>query len=72
MTRGEYGRWEVTLPAKDGQLAVPHGSKVKVGALNPKHYVMSTNVEHRFRWSYLRHMNVWNVYLRGSLVLSRT
>ena len=32
MTRGEYGRWEVTLPAKDGQLAIPHGSKVKVGS----------------------------------------
>ena len=30
MTRGEYGRWSVTLPAKDGQLAIPHGSKVKV------------------------------------------
>ena len=33
MTRGKYGRWEVTLPAKDGQLAIPHGSKVKVGSL---------------------------------------
>ena len=32
MTRGEYGRWEVTLAAKDGQLAIPHGSKVKVGS----------------------------------------
>ena len=30
MTRGEYGRWEVTLPAKDGRFAIPHGSKVKV------------------------------------------
>ena len=30
MTKGEYGRWEVTLPAKDGQLTIPHGSKVKV------------------------------------------
>ena len=30
MTRGEYGRWEITLPTKDGQLAIPHGSKVKV------------------------------------------
>ena len=30
MTRGEYGRWEVTLPAKDGQFTIPHGSKVKV------------------------------------------
>ena len=31
MTRGEYGRWEVTLPGKDGQLGIPHDSKVKVG-----------------------------------------
>ena len=32
MTRGEYGRWEVTLTPKDGKLAIPHGSKVKVGS----------------------------------------
>lgn len=32
MTRGEYGRWELTLPARDGQLAIPHDSKVKVGS----------------------------------------
>ena len=37
MTRGEYGRWEVTLPAKDGQLAIPHGSKVKVGSLKGRY-----------------------------------
>ena len=30
MTKGEYGRWEVTLPNKDGQTAIPHNSKVKV------------------------------------------
>ena len=30
MTRGEYGRWEITLPTKDGKPAIPHGSKVKV------------------------------------------
>lgn len=35
MTRGEYGRWEVTLPAKDGQLAIPHGSKVKISLVIP-------------------------------------
>jgi len=33
MTRGEYGVWEVTLPAKDGQLAIPHNSKIKVIAI---------------------------------------
>lgn len=37
MTRGEYGRWSVTLPAKDGQLAIPHGSKVKVGYMLEGH-----------------------------------
>lgn len=36
MTRGEYGRWEVHLPAKDGQLAIPHGSKVKAGSFHPE------------------------------------
>ena len=38
MTRGEYGRWEVTLLAKDGQLAIPHGSKVKVSSTIWKRY----------------------------------
>jgi len=31
MNRGEYGVWEITLPAKDGQPAIPHNTKVKVG-----------------------------------------
>ncbi|KAM0805298.1 1,4-alpha-glucan-branching enzyme [Usnea florida] len=35
MTRGEYGRWEVTLPSKDGKLAIPHGSKVKISLVIP-------------------------------------
>ncbi len=30
MQRNEYGVWEVGLPAKDGQMAIPHNSKVKV------------------------------------------
>lgn len=30
MTRGEFGVWEVTLPAKDGHLEIPHNTKVKV------------------------------------------
>lgn len=30
MTRGEFGVWEVNIPPKDGQLAITHGSKVKV------------------------------------------
>ena len=30
MTRGDFGVWQVTLQAKDGQPAIPHNSKVKV------------------------------------------
>ena len=30
MTRKEYGVWELILPAKDGQPAISHNSKVKV------------------------------------------
>ena len=30
LTRDEFGRWEVTLPAKNRQPAIPHSSKVKV------------------------------------------
>ena len=44
MTRGEYGRWEVTLPAKDGQLAIPHGSKVKVGSTTWKRYATVADI----------------------------
>jgi hypothetical protein len=32
MNRGDFGVWEVILPAKDGQPAIPHNSRVKVGA----------------------------------------
>ena len=44
MTRSEYGRWEVALPAKDGQLAIPHGSKVKVGSTCQKRYATIVDV----------------------------
>ena len=30
MMRNEYGVWEVTLHAKDGQPVIPHNTKVKV------------------------------------------
>ena len=30
MKRDNYGVWEVTLPSKDGQPAIPHNTKVKV------------------------------------------
>ena len=32
MARNEYGVWEVTLHAKDGQPVIPHNTKVKVQA----------------------------------------
>ncbi|MCJ1462318.1 alpha-1,4-glucan branching enzyme [Pseudocyphellaria aurata] len=35
MTRDEYGVWEVKLPAKDGQPAIPHNSKVKISMVIP-------------------------------------
>lgn len=30
MMKDPYGVWEITVPAKDGQPAIPHKSKVKV------------------------------------------
>lgn len=35
MVRGDFGRWEVTLPAKDGMPAISHGSKVKISMVIP-------------------------------------
>lgn len=32
MKKNEYGVFEITLPAKDGNVAIPHGSKIKVSA----------------------------------------
>lgn len=30
MTRDSFGVWDVTVPAKDGAVAIPHDSKIKV------------------------------------------
>ncbi|MCJ1354246.1 MAG: alpha-1,4-glucan branching enzyme [Icmadophila ericetorum] len=35
MTRKEYGVWELILPAKDGQPAISHNSKVKISMILP-------------------------------------
>ncbi|KAI9885318.1 MAG: 1,4-alpha-glucan-branching enzyme [Watsoniomyces obsoletus] len=35
MQRNEYGVWEVHLHAKDGQMAIPHNSKVKITMVLP-------------------------------------
>lgn len=33
MTKGEFGVFEIVLPPKDGQPAIPHNSKVKVSVV---------------------------------------
>jgi hypothetical protein len=30
MTKDKYGTWEIVIPPKDGQCAIPHDSKLKV------------------------------------------
>ena len=30
MTKNPFGVWEVTVPSKNGQPAIPHRSKIKV------------------------------------------
>lgn len=35
MKRDDFGVWEVTIPAKDGQTGIPHNTKVKVGIYRP-------------------------------------
>ena len=35
MTKDDYGHWEITLPAQNGQPAIPHDSKVKVLVASP-------------------------------------
>lgn len=30
MKRNEFGTWEITIPAVNGQPAIPHMSKIKV------------------------------------------
>ncbi|KAI0019819.1 carbohydrate-binding module family 48 [Xylariomycetidae sp. FL0641] len=35
MTKNEFGVWEITLPAKDGQPAIPHNSKIKISMTTP-------------------------------------
>ena len=35
MKRNDFGVWEITIPAKDGQPAIPHGSKIKTMMVLP-------------------------------------
>jgi 1,4-alpha-glucan branching enzyme len=36
MTKNDFGVFEVTIPGKDGQAAIPHDSKIKVCLLYPQ------------------------------------
>lgn len=46
MKKNEYGVFEITVPAKDGNVVIPHGSKVKVGSwkLNTMEYPIKPHV----------------------------
>lgn len=35
MTKDSFGVWEITLPAVNGEPAIPHNSKLKVPAAIP-------------------------------------
>jgi hypothetical protein len=42
MKKNEFGVFEITVPAKDGQVAIPHNSKIKVRIL-----FLVTTIAHR-------------------------
>lgn len=70
MTRGEFGVWNLVLPAKDGQPAIPHQSKVKV---EPLFYELNgiLSLQSRYPWLYQLQENDKNVSQPGSLVSLR-
>ena len=71
MTRGEFGVWNLLLPAKDGQPSIPHQSKVKVEQLlSEVNGVLS--LQSRYLWLYQPQENDKNVSQPGSLVSLRT
>ena len=35
MKKNEFGVWEIVVPAKNGQPAIPHNSKIKVRPVHP-------------------------------------
>lgn len=47
MKKNEFGIWSITVPAKDGQPAIPHKSKIKVhgfiSASQTPHLLKSSN-----------------------------
>ena len=43
MTRGDYGLWHIKIPGVNGQPAIPHNSKIKVGGRLELHDNMRAN-----------------------------
>lgn len=70
MTRGEFGVWNLVLPAKDGQPAIPHQSKVKVEPLFSE-LDGTLSLQSRYPWLYQLQENDKNVSQPGSLVSLR-
>lgn len=52
MKKNEYGVFELVLPPKDGQPAIAHNSKIKVGFHNPTMTCTVANPSHRYLFSY--------------------
>lgn len=70
MTRGEFGVWNLLLPAKDGQPAISHQSKVKVELpFSELNGILS--LQSRYPWLYQLQENDKNVSQPGSLVSLR-
>ncbi|GME27791.1 alpha-glucan-branching enzyme protein [Neofusicoccum parvum] len=44
MTKNEFGVFEITLPAKDGQPAIPHDSKIKISLVVPNDHARQERV----------------------------
>lgn len=54
MKKNEYGVFEITLPAENGQAAIPHNSKIKVGSLVLFHFQKHALTSlARFLWFFL-------------------
>ena len=54
MKKNEFGVWEIVVPAKNGQQAIPHNSKIKVRPVHPlRAYHSCIPLVHTFRASAL-------------------
>lgn len=43
MKRDDFGVWEIVLPAVNGEAAIPHNSKLKVGYILKATYWLAGN-----------------------------